>query len=342
MSLEIETDRAIYELQFRYFQVEITGKCNMTCQHCRATTFGGDDMPIEQFQKIVRFGKKFLESNGEVVVSGGEPFLHRKWKSVLSILKEEGIQNISITTNGLCFTEKTAQFVNDIGFDNVVISVSVDSTIETEHNGFRGHYRAFERAHHALEILRDQNMRFAIRATILPENIREMEKLVVLAENMGCGFVGFSAVHPVGRALQNPSLLMDASRKKAFLCEVDRLRREHQQYICIGTNDPLFSLVCRTSESGRRNGCGAAAVTFNVNADGTMTPCALMNTPIMNTFTEEDIERSYISSEIVHRMLDMDFDGKCGSCKSKMDCGGCRARALADGNPFGEDPHCFK
>lgn len=342
MPLEVETERAIYELQFRYFQIEITGKCNMTCQHCRATTFGGDDMPIDQFRRIVHFGKEFLEPNGEVVVSGGEPFLHRQWKSALSILRGEGVRNISITTNGLCFTEKAAQFIRGIGFDNVAISVSVDSTTEAQHNGFRGHSQAFKRAQHALEVLKGQGMRFAIRATILPWNIDEMEKLVVFAKNAGCGFIGFSAVHPVGRALQSTALLMDTNKKKEFLCEVYRLRQEYQQHICIGTNDPLFSLVCQTSELGRKNGCGAAAVTFNVNADGTMTPCALMNTAIMNTFQEENIERAYISSKVVHRMLDMDFDGKCGSCGSKMDCGGCRARALAEGNPFGEDPHCFK
>ena len=92
------------------------------------------------------------------------------------------------------------------------------------------------------------------------------------------------------------------------------------------------------------DGCGAGAITFNVNSDGTMTPCALLNIPIMNTFplSVEEITENYRQSKVVKDILEMNLSGKCGSCSKKYQCGGCRARALIQNDDLlGEDPHCW-
>ena len=101
-----------------------------------------------------------------------------------------------------------------------------------------------------------------------------------------------------------------------------------------------------TGENGELvfDGCAAAAVTFNVGADGAMTPCALLNIPMMNIFnlTIEEMTEKYRHSEIVQNMLDMNLRGKCGKCNLKYQCGGCRARALVrNGHYLEEDPDCW-
>ena len=78
--------------------------------------------------------------------------------------------------------------------------------------------------------------------------------------------------------------------------------------------------------------------------DGNMTPCALMDLPIMNVFglTIEEIIARYRESEIVKNMLDMNLRGKCGDCSKKYQCGGCRARAMIrNGHYLAEDPDCW-
>ena len=38
----------------------------------------------------------------------------------------------------------------------------------------------------------------------------------------------------------------------------------------------------------------------------------------------------------------MNFNGKCGKCRNKYQCGGCRVRAMAESSDFlGDDPHCW-
>mgnify|MGYP001582520685 FL=1 len=51
--LEVETEDTIYEIEFGQVQIEITGRCNMRCQHCRAANQLKQDMPIEQIVKTV-------------------------------------------------------------------------------------------------------------------------------------------------------------------------------------------------------------------------------------------------------------------------------------------------
>jgi radical SAM protein with 4Fe4S-binding SPASM domain len=94
------------------------------------------------------------------------------------------------------------------------------------------------------------------------------------------------------------------------------------------------------------DGCGAGITTFNVEVSGNMTPCALLppDISIMNItdLTIDEMVQRYQENDFVKRMLLMDIGGKCGSCKLKYQCGGCRARALVvNGDMFAEDPHCF-
>lgn len=85
-------------------------------------------------------------------------------------------------------------------------------------------------------------------------------------------------------------------------------------------------------------------MSFNVDSGGTMTPCALLDIPMMNVFPLEidEITRQYQENPIVRNMLTMNLKGRCGTCEKKFSCGGCRSRALAhSGDYLGEDPHCW-
>ncbi|MCZ7634627.1 MAG: hypothetical protein M5U12_00250 [Verrucomicrobia bacterium] len=58
---------------------------------------------------------------------------------------------------------------------------------------------------------------------------------------------------------------------------------------------------------------------------------------------ETPIRDIVANTEIFRRVLDRNqLGGKCGRCRYKFTCGGCRAMALfASGDYMGEDPQCF-
>lgn len=349
--LEIETDIAFYEIEFGQIQIEITGRCNMNCQHCRAAYQIQKDMPIEQIIKIIRFARQFSPNYKEIIISGGEPLLHNDFFNVLTEVRRNGGESVTLTTNGLLLTEEHLNLIERLSFKRFTLSVSLDSIDQKNHDEFRNYKGAFVKANNALRLIAKCNVPSIIgsmRSTIRPSQIDEMEEMVKHAQKMGCKRVSFSAVHPAGKAITRQDLWMTKEQKMAFLKQLYELKEKFPD-INITTNDPLKCLVRGKNDIGKNNelvfdGCGCAAITFNVNADGTMTPCALLNIPMMNIFplTIYEINDIYRNNHIVKEMLDMNLKGKCQNCDLKYQCGGCRARAyIQKGNYLEEDPHCW-
>ncbi|HUC88670.1 MAG TPA: radical SAM protein [Candidatus Paceibacterota bacterium] len=349
--LEVETENSIYEIEFGEIQIEITGKCNMRCQHCRAASQPKQDMPIDQIIKIIRFARQFSPDYKEIVLSGGEPLLHRNFAEVLRQVRCNGGEFITLTTNGSLLTKEHLSLIGELSFPRFMLSVSLDSLNPEEHDKFRVYEGAFPKAVAALRQVAESglpNVVASMRSTIRASQIGEMENMVDFARNLGCKRVSFSAIHPAGRAIERDDLWMTREQKYAFVTEVYRLKALFPD-LNVTTNDPLKCLLRGENDMGKNgelvfDGCSAGAITFNVNSDGTMTPCALLDIPMMNTFSlsiEEMTER-YRENPIVKNMLEMNLKGKCGACHLKYQCGGCRARALIQmGDFLEEDPHCW-
>jgi radical SAM protein with 4Fe4S-binding SPASM domain len=338
--LTIESTEADYETLFKYFQIEITGKCNEACVHCRASVQPGINMSRDLFRTIVRFGAHYLTDDGEVVISGGEPFVHSDWKSLLNILAEEGIRRISITSNGLIFSSKHAEFLSELPMENIFLAFSLDSAEEKTHNSFRRNKKAYSGVLKAIEIAnRYENLKVGIRASVW--DLDEMDGIVSIAKSLGCGMVGFSDIHMFGEALKHKHLLMNKCKKELFHQKIFEIERSSR--ICIGTSDPLYNNG--RDNTAFRDGCGAGYFTFNANVDGTITPCAFLPqviATVIEGMSVENISEMFSKSAIVHDLIEMRYNGKCGRCKAKEDCGGCRARAFAyTGNYLDEDPHCY-
>jgi len=119
--LEVETENSIYEIEFGEIQIEITGKCNMRCQHCRAASQPKQDMPIDQIIKIIRFARQFSPDYKEIVLSGGEPLLHRNFAEVLRQVRCNGGEFITLTTNGSLLTKEHLSLIGELSFPRFML-----------------------------------------------------------------------------------------------------------------------------------------------------------------------------------------------------------------------------
>ncbi|MFA6325233.1 MAG: radical SAM protein, partial [Candidatus Paceibacterota bacterium] len=349
--LEVETEENIYEIEFGQIQIEITGKCNMNCQHCRASKQIKKDMPLDQIIKIIKFARQFSPNYKEIILSGGEPLIHTKFSEVLKQVRNSGGEFITLTTNGSLLTKEHLALIKELSFPRFTLSVSLDDLNPKKHDDFRLFNGAFKKAVGALCLVANENIPnvvVSMRSTIQASQINEMEDMVKFAKNLGCKRISFSAIHPAGKAIDRNDLWMTMEQKSFFIKEVYRLKNLFPD-LNVTTNDPLKCLIRGKNDISKNgelvfDGCGAAAITFNVSSDGTMTPCALLDIPMMNIFplSIEEITENYRNNSIVKNILEMNLEGKCGTCKIKYQCGGCRARAfIQNGSYLAEDPHCF-
>lgn len=350
---KVETDEAIYQFEFAEVQFEITGKCNMNCVHCRGAFDEKVDLPIEQIEKVLKFVRKYSPNFKEVTLSGGEPFMHKQFKEILQMVRNSNVINLTLTTNGSFINKEIIEYIKELRFKRVLFSVSLDSIDKEEHNIFRNHKNAYDIAMNAFKLLReygDDSFYISLRSTITPQNITNMEEIAKVAIGLSLNRVSFASVLPSGNAINNPDILMTGEQLMEFCSNVKELYLKYKGIIDVSSNEALkwqTRMDELLKEEGKLllNSCPAGTLSFNVNSNGDITPCSLLNIKILNIMelTEYEIEEAYRNSPIVKSLLTRSLKGKCGKCKYKSDCSGCRVRALnLKGDYLEEDPSCVR
>lgn len=121
-----------YGRKIEDLRISITDRCNFRCQYCMPAE-GLPWIPSDQVltdDEIVRLATIFVR-NGikEIRLTGGEPTVRPSLPSIirrLSALRDEGLESLSITTNGVLL-DKLAGRLADAGLTR--INVSLDTLI---------------------------------------------------------------------------------------------------------------------------------------------------------------------------------------------------------------------
>jgi radical SAM protein with 4Fe4S-binding SPASM domain len=343
---EIETDNSFFQVDFYHLQVNITSRCNMKCKHCRGDYSGRTDLSLKDFNAIMDFAKEHMVKSTYFLISGGEPLLHPNFREIMKILKKRGVELVSITTNGSFITQELLAYLEKLKFKNLRISVSLDSIHENEHNAFRNNINAYADAIRAIDLIANhQGMQCIVRTTITKKRLKEIPDIIKFIASKGVDIFSVSSVIPVGRAKDNKELKFDAKSKKRLFDIIKKMKLKYPSLI-IDVNDPLRCLVNNKKEKDKNyGGCIAGIGSFSIEPNGDLLPCPLLKNQVITNIknkTGEKILESYVKNKTIHNLIDRNFSGKCGMCKNKNMCGGCRARAeAATGDYLGSDPECF-
>lgn len=60
------------EIKFFSVQIEITGKCNLHCRHCRGDKLSCHDVTVEEIAKLCSFCE--IKQGSNFIISGGSHF----------------------------------------------------------------------------------------------------------------------------------------------------------------------------------------------------------------------------------------------------------------------------
>jgi cyclic pyranopterin phosphate synthase len=109
-------------------RVSVTDRCNFRCRYCMPAE-GMDWIPREEilsFEEIERLVSLFVDLGvSDVRLTGGEPLVRRDFPALVERLAAiEGVEDLSLTTNGYLLAAQAADLVA-AGIDRV--NVSIDS-----------------------------------------------------------------------------------------------------------------------------------------------------------------------------------------------------------------------
>lgn len=323
---------------------EITKRCGMGCVYCRASASAAD-YPEELSTKKCRKIIDEIASLGPciLIISGGDPLLREDVFEIVSHATSRKL-TVVMAVNPDTFNKDNLKKIKDAGVKR--ISISLDSAEEKIHDSLRGVTGAFSQTIKAMQLAKTEELEFQINTTVTCYNLHQIPKITHLAVKIGAkSFHPFFLV-PTGRGegLKDEKISpLDYERTLTFLAN----NKEKFPLEIKTTCAPHFYRILHQQEKSgpisdkRLTGClGGISFAFISNT-GKVYPCGYLQVKAgdlkARTFTE-----IWENSKVFNQLRDRaNLRGKCGICRYRRICGGCRARAFTTaGDYLSEEPYC--
>jgi len=322
----------------------LTNRCNLRCRHCYAeggTPLAGE-LASQDLEDVV--AQVAALSARRLILSGGEPLtVPERLEACAARARAAGLRT-TVTTNATLLTPERVRWLGDLAVDTV--QVSLDSDRPAEHDLVRGP-GTHALAAAGLRAAANAGLHCTVMMVAFRHNWSRVPHLARAAAEWGARLLAVDRFAPVGRGQAMPEFELGPEDLRGLHEELAWCR-EHAP-IPVVTNDPIWNAlqlaraVSSDFEWARSAaiGCSAGTGSCVVAADGRVFPCTFLPL-VLGDVRTRDLGDILDTSEVVAALRDRDrLEGKCGKCRLRVICGGCRAEALArSGNLLGEDALC--
>lgn len=322
--------------------IDVTSRCNLKCKHCRVNEIEYD-MTLDEIEKVFKKLKDFKPRG--VFISGGEPLIR---KDIVEIVKKsKKLAPVTVlNTNSLLLTEDLLKELIDAGLD--YIQVSLDGT-EDAHDYIRGK-GTYKKTIEKMKMINNYSdkIKLHISSVVSQKNIDCMEefaKQILEVEKIDAQILGFKRFIP-NNVLRDTAALGKDGLKKLYE-NLELLQKKYKEKTTIASDMPIKNVFNenRAIEVMKKYnlncvGCSAGVNGISIRNDGTVTPCTLLYISCGNIL-KQDLNEILKNTDMV-KIRSRELKGKCGECKYKQICGGCRAAAYQiTGDFLEEDSECF-
>lgn len=309
-------DKSEYQRDIKIYW-DITDMCNLNCIHCSANACMGKEKKDITPRSLV-IAKQVLKINPErIILSGGEPLMHPGLKEIVNYIRGGFDKTLTLMTNGTLITKEMAEFIA-LHFDSV--DVSLDGYDEETCSYIRGK-GVFARAIKGIELLQAAGMK-KISASMLvtPKTFESIEMFNRLCEKY--------ELHPVIRSL-TPS-----GRAQNHLKELElppnwdnRSEEAEKEFVKEYIRNKKIPATCSATFS-----------TFQINKDGDIYPCQIMDDKrflLGNICEIENIEEYVYQRTFVDGQGYKEFSkylpehlSGCSKCEANVFCHACPGNAF--------------
>lgn len=274
-------------------------------------------MPLSDFLRVLDEEVSPMADPADVliVVSGGEPLMRKDLEQAGREFSRRGYP-WGLVTNGLAMTPERFRALRDAGL--VTMSVSLDG-LEATHNAMRQHPLAYESAIRTIRLAAEEKMCFDVVTCVTRESLREIDAIRDLLLSLGVMRWRTVAIDPMGRAADDPDLLLTGEEHRQLLDKIAANRAPIRwTYGCGGFLGEYEGVV--------RNGfyhCAAGVSVASVLVDGSISAC----TSIRGKYYQGNIYRDHFrevweNGFELYRNRAWMKSGDCGTCKMWRYCQG--------------------
>jgi len=331
--------------KFHTLYLETTRRCNLNCPYCSSgsnkkglkDTFTFEDIKNKILLPAKALGTKFID------LSGGEFLVREDAYDIVELANSLDFK-ISIVSNGLLLTEKNLDRLQNILGSNLLVSLGINCFDETNEETRQV---PISYTLDLIERLKKRGIAINICVTMGSFNSETFGDTISRIKDLE---VAFNRIPYTPRNTDERSLMFDKKILKEKLHPV--LNSSHLGYVSfapffLNPEDYFAKSSQKNDEEGiplnPSVGCWVGSF-YGINPEGEVAPCPLLGDNlsggnVLKTPLHDILYKSELFVKITNRN---NLKGKCGKCKYKFTCGGCRVMAYyMTGDVFAEDPTCF-
>jgi len=333
-----------------YVVWELTLACDHACTHCGSRAGVARDGELSADEALGIVGQLATLGTREVVLIGGEAYLHTGFLAIVRALRDRGIAP-ALTTGGRGVTLELARELADAGI--VYVSVSVDG-LEAAHDRMRNLRGSWRSAMTALERLRAAGITTSSNINLNRLNQLDLEPLYDELRPRGIGSWQVQITAPLGRAADRPDLLLQPYDLLDVVPRVAALKaRARTDHIVLtpGNNLGYFgpeetllrSINPRDGDHWR--GCQAGRFVMGIEAHGAIKGCPSLQPAYvggnLRARSIGEIWREAPELAFARTRTVDDLWGFCRTCPFAATCmGGCSFTAHSISGRPGNNPFC--
>ncbi|MFK7985110.1 MAG: radical SAM protein [Sandaracinaceae bacterium] len=334
----------------RYVVWELTLLCDHACTHCGSRAGVAREHELSTREALAVVEELAALGAGEVVLIGGEAYLHPGFLEVVSALREASITPV-MTTGGRGVDAALARRMAEAGMQRV--GVSVDGLRET-HDQMRARKGSFDDALRCIEVCREAGLKVTANTNLNRLNEADFEALYEVLRDAGARGWQVQLTAPLGRAADRPEMLLQPYDLPALFPRIAAIKQRglrEGMLLMPGNNLGYFGpeegllRSQRPSHNDHFGGCQAGRYVMGIESDGAVKGCPSLQT------------KSYVGGNVADGLAAVwndapklafarertveDLWGFCRECPYASTClGGCTFTAHSFFGRPGNQPYC--
>jgi len=334
---------------------ELTAKCNLKCQHCRAEAQDSEAAGELHTEEILRVAREIRTAADPIMVlTGGEPLARHDFFTIAETCTRL-FTRVALATNGTMIDDALAEQIVATGIQRV--SISFDGATAATHDRFRGVPGSFDAALRGYDALKRAGMSLQANVTVTKHNEHELADILQQLLDRGADAFHVFMLVPVGCGAEiAPETRLSPQRTEEILAWLFEKSVEHRGRLHIkSTCAPIYYRIMREAAQQRNipmptgghglqavtRGCLAGSGVCFISRTGDVQPCGYLPIVVGNV-RETTLADLWKNAPDFARLRDpQQLTGKCGVCGYRVVCQGCRARAYATtGDYMTAEPDC--
>ncbi len=318
-------EKLAVEPKLKFLFLELTTRCNENCLHCgsRCNEARTEELDVyAYFDFLDKIKKDFGSEELMLCVTGGEPLLRRELFDIMKYANKKHGFRWGMTSNGILINDMTAKHLHNSGMST--ISISIDGLKDT-HDWFRRTPGGYTKAMRGIKALVNNGnfKNVQITTVVHKKNIDELEELFKVVQQADVDSWRVINIEPIGRAKENPELLLDAAdyRRMFDFIKEKRAQGFPVEYGCTH----YLGLDYEREVRDWYFLCNAGVYTASIMANGDIGACLdIERRPetIMGNILTDDFTEVWKNRFEIFRKPLAQRSGKCSECASKQFCAG--------------------